>query len=291
MRRQVSIALSMLAVCCVWLSTTCHAAPSTGVLFEVSRSGGPTSYLFGTMHLDDPKVLGHLDRVEPLLSQVDRLVIEAVPDGLAMMKAAAAGFYVDGRSLKDDLEPPFYAQVVEIMAQRGVPEAVLRRMKPWTVAVNLSLPAGDKTAFLDLRLYNRAEELGLPIEGLETIEEQLDLFEQLSVPHQVALLRHTAEQSDELPQLMEEMVDAYRRGDLDYLEQVSVDQQAGYDPELVAWFTEAMIERRNAKMLGRIEQLLTRGRILIAVGALHLAGPSGLLQGLAASGYQLRSLH
>jgi hypothetical protein len=266
------------------------AATLNGVLFEITRAGKPPSYLFGTMHLDDPKVVAQLERVEPLLSRVDRLVMEAVPDGLAMIKAAAAGFYTDGRSLKDVVDAPFYARVVEILAERGVPELVLRRMKPWNVAVTLSLPGGDNTAFLDLRLYNRAEELGLPVLGLETIDEQLGLFDRLDTARQVALLRQTVEQLDELSRLMAEMIDAYRRGDLVYLEQVSVEQQAGYDPELLEWFTQTMIERRNRKMLERLGTILTDGASLIAVGALHLPGTSGLLRGLEAEGYGIRAL-
>lgn len=293
MKRQVSNALVWLLLCglAASLPSALRAATPNGVLFEITRSGEPPSYLFGTMHLDDPKVISQLERVEPLLSRVDRLVMEAVPDGLAMIKAGAAGYYSDGRSLKDVIDAPFYERVATILAERGVPEPVLRRMKPWSVAVSLSLPVGDNTAFLDLRLYNRAEELGLPVVGLETIDEQLGLFDRLDTERQVALLRQTVEQLDELPRMMAEMTDAYRRGDLAYLERVSIEQQAGYDPELLEWFTQTMIERRNGKMLERLGRILTDGRSLIAVGALHLPGPTGLLSGLEAGGYRVRALN
>lgn len=275
-----------------WLAigSAAQSATPNGVLFEVARPGAPPSYLFGTMHLDDPKVVSHLERVEPLLRRVDRLVMEAVPDGPAMLQAAAAGLYPEGRSLKDDLDPPFYARVARLMGQRGVPELVLQRMKPWHVAVSLSLPADSGTAFLDLRLYNRAEELGLPVEGLETMQEQLSLFDQLDTAQQVALLGHTVDRYDELPEMMAEMIDAYRRGDLAHLERMSIEQQAGYDPRLVKWFVETMIERRNARMLERLRRTLQEGRSLIAVGALHLPGPTGLLRGLEESGYHLRAV-
>ncbi len=55
---------------------------------------------------------------------------------------------------------------------------------------------------------------------------------------------------------------------------------------------EKFIWSRHEAMAHRIEEWLMRGRerVFVAVGALHLAGPRGLVEMFAKRGYQVRQL-
>jgi uncharacterized protein YbaP (TraB family) len=55
---------------------------------------------------------------------------------------------------------------------------------------------------------------------------------------------------------------------------------------------EKFIWSRHEAMADKIEQWLMNGgeRVFVAVGALHLAGPRGLVEMLAKRGYQVRQL-
>jgi uncharacterized protein YbaP (TraB family) len=62
-------------------------------------------------------------------------------------------------------------------------------------------------------------------------------------------------------------------------------------PELAERFRRTAIDERNRRMAERMGPLLAEGGRFIAVGALHLPGPGGLLQRLSDQGYRVRPVY
>ena len=265
-------------------------AEPAGIFYECRLEGQSSSYLLGTMHASEPRVLAIADKVEPYLKKVDRLALEIVPDGQAMLAALLATQLPSDTSLEELLSATLYRETRLAMAQRGVPESVLQRMRPWAVSVELSLPHSQKGVFLDLRIFQLAQEAGKALVGLETVDEQLGLFDELTMAEQIALLEHAVKNLAELPKQFNAMVDAYVSGDLEALSKMADEQQHDLDEELVTWFDRKIVENRNRVMAERAWPLIKKGDTLVAVGALHLIGDTGLVANLRQRGCNFRRL-
>lgn len=263
-----------------------------GLLFRVAPPGnGPASFLFGTIHSEDPRVLALPAPVRRHLDEARALVLEVVPDPDALSASVAAMTYNDGRLLSDVVPEEVYRDSMAALAQRGLPEVAVRSFKPWAVMTLLSMPAAETGQFLDLELYQRALANGIPVLGLETMTEQLAVFEGLDQSDQVALLRETLASLSELPTLFEALIDAYVRRDLAALMELGDDYLGGADQELATRFHDALIAVRNARMARRMQPMIDHGGHFIAVGALHLPGAGGVLDRLASAGYDIERLY
>jgi uncharacterized protein YbaP (TraB family) len=264
---------------------------SHGLLWEISKAGQVPSHLFGTIHSEDPGVVALPAPVKQVFDASDSVVVEMLMDTEAMMYSSTAMLMLDGRSLSDVLGMPLYKQVSEAIASRGIPELVLNRMKPWAAAVTLSTPALETGQVLDLVLYQEALQQEKAVHGLETIQEQLDLFDSMPESDQVTLLRDAVDNLPELDAMNAELLAAYKQRDLAGLMAINeVSMQTG-DQRLAQDFQQRVIEDRNHRMAERMQPYLRQGRAFVAVGALHLPGEEGLLNLLEQQGYTVRRVY
>jgi uncharacterized protein YbaP (TraB family) len=275
-----------------WLSLgSAGTPPGTGILFEVEGASGSTSYLFGTIHSEDPRVVALPQPVRAAFDGVSDLVMEVIPDEAAISRSVEAMRYRDGRSLKDAIGADLYAKTLSALSARGLTEPAVRNLKPWAVVTLLSLPQPKTGAVLDLRLYQDALAQGKVIIGLETVDEQLGIFEDLSERDQVASLRETLKVQDEMPEVFQRLIAAYLSRDLAQLLRLSEHYLQGGDTYLVRRFRAAALDRRNQRMAQRLLPLVRKGGCFVAVGALHLPGEGGLLERLAGSGFRVRAVY
>ncbi len=279
-----------------WLSGTGAASAqpggfTQGLLFEIAVDGVAPSYLFATIHSEDPKVIQLPPPVQAAFDRAQGFVMEAIPDGDAAVKSMSLMAYADGRSLEQVLPADLYEQTLRVMASRGMSEEAIRNFKPWALVATLSTPPSATGEFLDMRLYRAAVSQGKPTAGLETMEEQIALLDGLSEADQVTLLRETLATYPELGGVFRRLVAAYVRRDLSTLVQLSDMYSRWGSPELAERFQRTAIDERNQRMAERMRPLLAKGGQFIAVGALHLPGPGGLLQRLADQGYRVRALY
>ena len=271
----------------IWVGAL-HAdvfSTSSGLLYRIHKPGGAVSYLFGTMHSENERVLKLGDQVNEYLDQTQRLVLEVELDPGAMLASMTYMVIADGRDLEQILGADLYAETVAAVETIGIPEVAVRQFKPWAVATLLSLPPTQTGQFLDLVLYNRAKSAGMEIIGLETVQEQLSLFDQLPEQDQIVLLKQTLAQFEDLPELHDQLLNAYLEGDLNRLSQLMDVMNGEVDQEVADRFKKVLISDRNQKMLQRILPILDEGPVVIAVGALHLPGANGLLNLLFEQGF------
>ena len=93
-----------------------------------------------------------------------------------------------------------------------------------------------------------------------------------------------------LPRMFDQLVQAYAADDLKSIADLAEEYQSGGDTGAVQRFTRRLNDERNHRMVARMAPYLEQGSSFIAVGALHLAGPAGLLQLLRANGYTVTSI-
>lgn len=286
--------LHALVLLCVVFVAEAVAAPccERGLLFRLDQqgSGHKPSWLFGTIHSDDPRVT---KLPEPVLDAFDRatvVVLEVVPDAAMLEAARAAMLLSPDEHLEEILPPVLYRDILAALAERGMPAKVAERLQPWAVLLVLSMPPASAGAVLDVALYQRALDAGKPVQGLETLAEQLSVFQTLSREDQVALLDATLRERQQLPKIFASLLDAYLARDLDALMQLGQTLAAG-SAELEARLHEALIDDRNQRMFERLSPVMRQGGRFVAVGALHLPGPGGLLERLQAAGVEVSRVY
>jgi uncharacterized protein YbaP (TraB family) len=156
--------------------------------------------------------------------------------------------------------------------------------------MTLSIPKQESGEFLDLRLYNIASRRGMQTHALETYEEQLSVFDSISLADQKKMLAQTLAELDQLPVMFEKLRQAWLARDLVQLEKVGNEQLPDNNPAAKR-LMDSLLDKRNHKMLQRMQPRLKEGRAFIAVGALHLAGQRGLLNLLSEQGYTVEAIY
>jgi uncharacterized protein YbaP (TraB family) len=97
----------------------------------------------------------------------------------------------------------------------------------------------------------------------------------------------TLKLGDRMNDVVETMISLYAQGDTGTFWPLfravlpnEAEDQIGY-----AAFEQAMIVERNKTMIKRAEPIIGQGNAFIAVGALHLPGPDGLIELLRKDGH------
>jgi len=261
-----------------------------GLLWRVETGGLPPSHLFGTIHVDDPRVLRLPARVRGALLSSRSFTMEVLLDEASPAAVSTAMFYRDGRTLNDVAGAQLAKRAAGLLAERGIPQRAALIMKPWAAAVTLSSPVSRGSDFLDAHLRELAAQRGLPAYGLETVTEQFTTFDDMAVADQVALLRQAVEDSSGVRAAVDELIDAYLARDLSRLQTLARSDQGG-DGRLADEFMQRVVIDRNQRMLGRMEDRLREGGAFIAVGALHLAGEQGLVALLRDRGFRVTAVY
>jgi len=270
------------------------AAPAAAApLWAVTAPGAPgTVLLMGSMHMLRPDHYPLPDRVDAAYRRADRLVMELRPEDLQPSASRAAmarvGISAPGRTVDDLLVGKERERARGLARAAGLRLEPLAGMEPWFAA--LTLYAGALTASgydpalgLDRQLGERAARDGKPVQALETLDAQLQLFKRLPLDIQRKMLLKTLEELPDSSAETDALAASWRAGDADALARRLETDFEGY-----AGLRARLVEDRNRAWLADIEALLRReGTTLVVVGALHLAGPEGLPELLAGRGHRV----
>jgi uncharacterized protein YbaP (TraB family) len=194
----------------------------------------------------------------------------------------------DGKTLDQVIAPQLYAEVSKRAEKVGMPMMAINRMKPWLVAITLMAPTLQSAGFkpelgVDRHFYDRAIAIGMKHQALETLQYQLDRFDELPPALQEDLLKTTMEDLDTEVSSVKEMAQAWAFGNVAAIEQMTL-KALQESPEL---YKRLLIERNN-NWLPHVEQCLKeKAGCFIVVGAAHLVGPDGLPALLSKKGYKV----
>lgn len=275
-----------------------------GLLWKIEKAGVPRSFLFGTMHMTDPRVTVLPPAAQKAFDASDTVVIETteILDQskmmAAIMKEPDLTMFTDGTTLTSLLSPEDVAIVDKALDARGIPPASVSKMKPWMLSAMVALPACELARkaggepVLDIKLAQDAKAQGKEIDGLETVADQLRAMASLPLEFHMKGLVDTLKLGDRMDDVIETMIVLYQRGDTGMfwpLFRAVLPSDAGGDDGFAA-FDEAMVKARNRTMVERAEPILARGNAFIAVGALHLPGADGLVELLSKDGYTVTAV-
>ncbi len=265
-----------------------------GLLWKIEKLGQSPSHIFGTMHVGDPRVINLAPEAEQAFKNAERFAMEVLMNFQAMGAITSGSFFNDGRTLASVMDRPDYDRLIQLLQQqRGLPESAVKHMRPWVVIMILMMPAEGQMGAgdaLDMVLYRRAALRSIPLLGLETAEEQMAIFDTLSIDEQVWMLNKSVADFELIDGLFAQMLESYLTGDLAALmnmQQQYDDPESDIDNRLML----ALLDQRNQRMVERMQHFLQQGNAFIAIGALHLPGEQGVLHLLEQSGYSVTPVY
>ncbi len=259
-----------------------------GLLWKIETPGSAPSYLFGTYHSNDPRITTLPCPVREAFERASSYTMEVITNGAGIVSMAEAMFFNDGKTLKDVLGEPLYQETLRAVDAGGTGN--INNMKPWAVLMALSAPRAGRGLFLDMALQYDATQRGKPTYGLETMQEQIAVFNGMSLDDQVVLLRDAVQNVQLTQDAMEELTRAYLKRDLGALLALN-EKFKPNDARIYADMMDRLLTRRNANMAERMRARLKEGNAFVAVGALHLPGDTGLLRLLSAAGYRVTRIY
>lgn len=268
-------------------STPCAA----DVFYEIVAPDGQRDWLLGTIHAEDRRVLDFPPALLQALRQVEHIALELAPDRAMLERLEHAMTLPDGERLADRLARPLYDSTLEALLAAGVPEPRAERLRPWAAAMVLAQPSNAGGRFMDLALAGAASSLGVEVTALETLDEQLAFFRELDSGEEIVLLRDALARLDRRDEEFDRIVSLYLDGDLEGLADLAARPLLDASPALRARFRRLGLDDRNRRMIERALPLIASDTVLIAVGALHLTGPGGLLEQLRERGYAVAGIY
>lgn len=290
-RKFLSLVLLFLAA--AMPATAAELPYSKGRLWLVEAPGVAPSWVLGTMHSAEPAIAEPWPALARVMDRVDSITIELIMDEAASARMAQAMMLSDGRRLGQVIGVKRMARVAEVGARYGMPAEALQQFQPWALSTIFSLPPAELerqatgAPMLDAVLQQHGEARGIPVYGIETVEEQLALLAGDSEADQIAFLDATLETQPQTEAQFAEMRRLWLADDLAGLHFLSLEAMKSAPPGMAEDFMNRLIRDRNRRMAIRIGRQLAQGNALIAVGALHLPGEEGILALLAKRGYRL----
>lgn len=259
----------------------------TSTLFKITGPGiGKPSYVLGTMHLGDSLVSSQLPKVHDFIVGCDQFSNEIdLTDNPQQMLLLSKLFLPSEASLDSLYSEKELAFLSNFLSEKMGPAAgMLLTMKPfWVMAAIMEVEASiQPKEILDYQLQIIAEEAGIELEPLETMQSQVEAIDRIPLTEQVDALISFVTDYDDQAAVLAEMTQAYAQGDLFKLQEIYDDGRFGSEMERL------LIDERNHIMVEKILDAIEEGTsVFVAVGALHLTGDDGILKMLIEHGYSV----
>lgn len=278
-------------------------ASQAQLLWKVSGNGlSRPSYIMGTYHFAPANMMEKIPGMERALEGCDVVVGEIDKEEMmgqdAQMKMAMAMMAPPDSTLDVLFSPEDYAIVEQVFdkyfSNMGVKLSQMNMLKPGAISVQMQamqavkhFPNFNESELIDMAVQTRANEMGRPSIGLETIDEQIELLFNSPLTEQAEGLLEACKKDDLFTVQSSALVEAYMAQDLTELERIFTDPELGGDD---AEAMDALIYDRNRNWAEKLVKMMPERAALVCVGAGHLPGDQGLLQLLRDRGYTVEPM-
>lgn len=262
-------------------------------LWEVS-DGDSKIYLLGSVHVANEEMYPLNEVIESSYQDSDALVLEVVVDKINPMQMMSRMMLQGGKTLKDEMDSVSYYEFKSVMDSLQIPEMNYMMLKPWAATLIMMQTVMQKEGFqqdlgFDFYFLGKARAEEKEVFGLETLEQQLDAFEELS-EFSSDFFKYSLVEMENTKTMIDDMLKAWEEGDTLKIQEII--HLSLKDSENFKMINEIMLDKRNFLMLEKIEDYLKDNKqYFVIVGAGHLVGENGLLQLLEKTGkYKLRQM-
>jgi uncharacterized protein YbaP (TraB family) len=244
------------------------------------------SYLYGTMHLSDDRIFNLSDSLFRAIENAEGFAVEVDPDEMmTVVMEHMINDFKQSRLLKDVISRKAfnrYSQKLEKLIKKDAEDItvkdVIQVRNSW---MKDSYSKGSMPVFLDIWLYDNARKLGKWVGGIEDIEDQAGLLEDVFNEQDLEFM--TADGSKNSKNFLEGMMSDYLAQDITKMESTTASDDPAYK--------DLLLIRRNRKMARRMDSLASVRTMVFAVGAAHLAGDSGVIRLLRQKGFTVEPVY
>ena len=265
-----------------------HADTALHSLWELHGKHN-TIYLLGSIHVlrpsDYPLAPAVLDAYRNSSSLLMEINLDELDSDQMQSEMLASAMLSDGKSLPEIMGQSRYSRAQNLAREVGFDLSTFDQFAPWFAAeaisqLQLAQLGFDAQSGVEMYFLGRARTDGKTVAGLETLHDQIALFEGLSMDQQANYLVSSLEQARDLPKDVDAMVHAWQRGDTAWFEG-QLKTELGRDPKLY----QSVLVARNRKWVPKIEALLNDDQnYLVIVGTAHLVGQGSVLDLLKKDG-------
>ena len=264
-----------------------NAAKAQGLenslLWEVSGNGIQTSYVYGTFHLLPQEDFQLTEKVTAAFDASEQIVMELDMDDPNMQMEMIQNMAMTDGTTLDKLigEEDLKLLDEQLTAAAGLGVAQVNTFKPFMVET-LLLPTfiEGKPASYEMSFVQRALGQEKEILGLETVQFQTSLFDEIPYEDQVDDLVEMLRDREPMEALFASMIKTYNKEDINSLYDASADYFS--ETELAV-----LLHRRNSDWVPKIGDFAKEKSTFFAVGAGHLGGEQGVINLLKEAGYEL----
>ncbi len=245
------------------------------------------SYLFGTIHVTCDATLS--DQVKNALNKTSQLVLEIdIDDPEMQSKMMSKIFMKEGKTLKDFVNDQEYTMIDSLLIKNvGMSVKMMERMKPFFIGASFLGKLIDcPTQSFELELMKVAKSQNEEIKGLETIEDQLEVFDNIPYEDQIKDLLESAKDnlaSDK--EKIKSLTEVYNSQDISRLFQIMTE-----DDGATSKYMDILLDNRNKKWISNIEDFAKNQPTFFGVGAGHLPGENGVIKLLRKAGFTVTAV-
>lgn len=276
-----------------------NAANANAVLWRIEGAAGGPSFIFGTVHVADPRLQELSAPVKEALSTARVVVLERAissPEAIRSVMPLAARFMMDTtKSLDNVLNEDELAILRQAMGAAGLAPELARALRPWAATLFLASSKCEEERQkaglvpLDLIVAKAASDRGLTPVGLEGIVEQYEAMSSIPEDVQAAWLKASISLHDRIDDMSETTVKLYLARRIEAVWDLSVElsRDVGMTTEMAARLRHGLVTVRNVRMAERLLPIVSDGGAFVAVGMSHLPGPGGVVELLRAQGWKI----
>ena len=277
-----------LILCSVLLSVAARADGALHSLWELHGRHN-TVYLLGSIHVlrprDYPLAPALLDAYGDAKSVLMEVNLDEVGSAEVQTEMLGSAMLPEGKTLSGILGQQRYARADALAREVGVEISLFDQFAPWFVAEAISQQQLTQLGFqpesgVEMYFMGRARTDGKSMAGLETVHDQISVFENMSMDTQAEYLLSSLEEAHGLAAEVDAKVRAWQRGDTQWIVN-ELQSEYGRDPRLY----HSVLVARNRKWVPKIEALLNDDKnYLVIVGTGHLVGPGSVIDLLKKDG-------
>lgn len=253
-------------------------------------------YLVGTCHVlnaGDHPLPAEFNQAykaaEQIIFETDIAATSSPAFQLKFLQALAVE---QGKTLETSLKPATWTALTQFLKERNMPVESFTYYSPAGMTIMLTVMEyqrlGMSPAYgVDFHFNNQAAKDKKATGYLESIDEQLNFLSNMGKGQEDDMVLYTLQELAKAEEFIGKLKEYWRAGDMQALDTLGLVEMR----EKFRGTYEDLILKRNNNWMPHIEKMLTdTGTEAVMVGALHLAGPDGLLVQLKAKGYKVQQL-
>ena len=281
--------LFLLVFCVSSMVLRAQVPAENSLLWEISGRGlAKPSYLFGTIHLICPTDFSLSDSLKSTLSRTRQVALEMDMDDPGMMAGMMKTMNMSaGNELKKLITTQEYERLNHFFQDSvHVGLAMFERAKPFVLMGPLfntlldCQPQSYEMALVELAGKQQSEVI-----GIETLEEQMAIFDTIPYKDQAKMLLNLIDSLPAAKKEFKSLVALYKAQNINELYQMTMKSEFGMEGN-----DEVMLFTRNQKWIPRIRRIASAKPTFFAVGAAHLGGERGVIALLRKEGFQVRAV-